>query len=213
MIIPEIGVRVLSRFGWGTVQEASEQYVLVRLDRQFAGSIRLGGRPEEFILPTEHAVIRILNVAGRGIIGIATFVSESLIDICFTAIPKAQNETRFLLRLDSSTYEQSDPFGILIDERYVLLSAWADRWAQMDDIPPNLDLSPEHLAAALRDLVERMHSVGSGVVYYVVLDTETRTVAWHAFLCETGWITHPAALRTIPLLSDSGLRLLPGSTG
>lgn len=204
--------RVLSRFGWGTVQDWG-QALTVRLDKLFAGSILLGGRPEEFIVPSNDCIIRILNVAGRGIIATAVFVPETLVDAAYREMPKQQNETRILLRLGSSQYEQSDPFGLLIEERYVLLTPWADRWAQMDGIPPNIDLSPEHLAAAIRDLIERMHSTSSGITYYVVLDTETKTVVWHAFLCETGWVAHPAALRIIPLLSDPGLRPLPGSTG
>lgn len=212
MIIPAVGGRVLSRFGWGTVQEASEGYLIAQLDRPFAGSAQIGGGFEEFIVPTPYAVLRVLDIAGAGFYSFVVFLPVGLIDDCYDGVPKAQNEMRFLLDVRSATFRQSDSFGLLIEGRYVLIASWADRWA-VTHVPPNVDFTTSELGPAVALFRDRMHSTSSGIAYYIVLDTETNRIVWHEFLCETGWVAHPNDISPAQTTLEDGVRQLPESTG
>jgi len=211
MIIPVVGERVLSRFGWGTIQEVHEEYLFVQLDQPFAGSERLSGRPEEFVTPMPFAVLRVLNIAGAGFYSFVAFLPVGLVDDCYEGVPKAQNEMRFLLNLRMATFRQSDPFGLLIEERYVLIASWADRWAATG-VPPNVDFTTSELGPAVAQFRDRMHSTSGGIAYYIVFDTETNTIIWHEFLCETGWVAHPNDIRPSSAVLEDGARQLPEST-
>ena len=94
-----VGARVISRFGWATVESTEQGRYAVQLDTPFAGEPHLEGAKEEFIHPDPYAVLRVLNIAGAGFYSWTGFGAKEELVFHYNSPAKAQNETRFFLDL------------------------------------------------------------------------------------------------------------------
>jgi hypothetical protein len=123
--------RVLTPFGFGRQLSSEFSRAVVELEEPHLGDkkLSLDLRSEVFAF-SDHALIRVLNVTGVGLVSTMQFYPG-----CWGAIERAlhapcpPDETRILVHLDTGRIEVSHDMLGSPDGQYLRIDPWIDRWA------------------------------------------------------------------------------------
>lgn len=187
------GDRVLTRFGFGKLSESHGESYTATLERPFACSAFLSGRPGEIIRVWDSVLVRVVNFNGLLLTNAAVLPRE--VALVQWESPCPPDETRFLIDSRRGTFEQSQLFGPLVNSRYVKIASWVDRWGRA--FPNEVEIKL-HAEETIEEWIESfhysMHSTSCGIAYFAVLDRKEQKLMWHTFLCESGPALFEAAV-------------------
>lgn len=187
-----VGDIIVTRRGRARVTNIHPDTVEARVDdptRRENGQ-RLEIRSGEFARPKSCAILRVLHLSDRRVTNVQ-FIDQASCGIEFLP-PGPPDETRFLFILNHETYYQRHPLRPEPTTRFMHLNGWVDRWGPFSHDPEILLKPQDSLDIWLDGFKRRYQKTRSGILYHLVLDTETFQILWHGFQCENGWLAAPS---------------------
>ncbi len=185
-----VGDVIVTRRGRAKVAAIHPDMLEVRLDDTAAreNGQRFEVRSGEFARPNSCAILRILYLRDDQVTNVQ-FLDQASCGIEF--LPQGPpDEVRFLFILNHGLYFQkhelrSEP------TRFLHLAGWIDRWGPLLHDTAML-LEPQDSLDTWFERLKRSHAkTKSGILYHLVLDTETGQILWNNFQCENGWFALP----------------------
>jgi len=170
-----MSVKVITHFGIGSVEKfpIEEPVATVSLQKPFLNQETITlSRGEVFAL-TPWAIVRVLNISGRGWFSNIQFHLNSETAKQCLLLPSPPDETTFFLDLLSEDIAVNRALGILAHD-FLWIKPWLDRWGQEE----NETFEDRELAISSFQRGKEAIAGATGVHTQALLDMRSKKVLW-----------------------------------
>ncbi len=170
-----MSVKVITHFGIGSVEKfpIEEPVATVSLQKPFLSQETVILSREEVFALTPWAVVRVLNVSGKGWFSNIQFHLSSESAQQYLFLPSPPDETTFFLDLQSQEVMVTRELGVLARD-FLWIKPWLDRWGQEG----SETFKDREFAITLFERSKEAIAGATGIHSQALLDMRSKKVLW-----------------------------------